>query len=248
MSGRGKPAGRKRKAQTNLTENEEKRQRDEVPSDHDVPEFIQLLASDKSENTNKRAVWLVGDSHIRWAGERFHSRHRDTFKNFTISWDGQSGLRVEDLHPVIQLGMIKGRTPEIIFLHVGGNNITSTNQCKTIRIIKSELQYLFDIFPNSLIVWVFILPRLSWTREVVDNSYQKKMNSKRQKINRTISNYVLSFARGRAILIESIDLSTPGMFHVDKVHLSDVGNELFIFSIGEAIASFLGSDIKFIKC
>ncbi|KAH3784698.1 hypothetical protein DPMN_162662 [Dreissena polymorpha] len=104
MSGRGKPAGRKRKAQTNLTENEEKRQRDEVPSDHDVPEFIQLLASDKSENTNKRAVWLVGDSHIRWAGERFHSRHRDTFKNFTISWDGQSGLRVEDLHPVIQLG------------------------------------------------------------------------------------------------------------------------------------------------
>lgn len=54
MSGRGKPAGRKRKAQTNLTENEEKRQRDEAPSDHDVPEFIQLLASDKSENTNKR--------------------------------------------------------------------------------------------------------------------------------------------------------------------------------------------------
>ncbi|KAH3834911.1 hypothetical protein DPMN_108244 [Dreissena polymorpha] len=44
MSERGKPAGRKRKAQTNLPENEEK----------NVPEFIHLLASDQTENNNKR--------------------------------------------------------------------------------------------------------------------------------------------------------------------------------------------------
>lgn len=163
-------------------------------------------------------------------------RHRKNFQQYGINWDGYSGLRVEDLHSKLQLGLIQGKNPNMIFIHVGGNNITNSNQCKIIRLLKTELLYLFENFPDSLIIWIFILPRLSWSRKNQSNEIEKKCNNKRKTVNRKISNFVLSFTNGRSLMIKNIDDS---MFHTDKVHLSDVGYELLIFNIGEAIADFL---------
>ena len=58
--------------------------------------------------------------------------------------------------------MILRKHPKTIFVHVGGNNTANTNQCKIIRLLKAEISYLFEVFPQSKIVWHFILPRLTW--------------------------------------------------------------------------------------
>ena len=62
------------------------------------------------------------------------------------------------------------------------------------------------------------------------------MNSKRLTINRTISNFILSFPSGRALNIKSIDIQTPGFFYQDNVHLSQVGYEMLIDAVGETLA------------
>ena len=125
----------------------------------------------------------------------------------------------------------------MIFVHVGGNNIANTNQCKIIRLLRAEIPYLFEVFPQSKIVWLFILPRLTWTSSP-GSSDLTKMNNKRLRINRSISNFVLNHVNGRSINIKSIDIATTGFFRKDGVHLSDVANEFFIFTIEEAIQEF----------
>ena len=147
----------------------------------------------------------------------------------------------------IQLGLIQGRHPSMIFVHVGGNNIANTNQCKIIRLLKRELYYLREIFPQSTIVWVFILPRLYWS-STPGSSDLVKMNKKRLRINRSISNFTLNNVNGKSLYIKSIDTKTTGFFRKDNVHLSDIGNELFIFSIEEAIVGFgIKTEKKFIE-
>jgi len=175
--------------------------------------------------------WVLGDSIVRWTGVQFNQRARQ----FRIDWEGYSGLRAEELHSKIQFGLLTGKTPETIFIHVGGNNITSNHACKIIRTIKREIKYIIENFESSLVVWIFILPRLSWNSSS-EIDYCKKMNSKRLTINRTISNYILSFPSGRALNIKSIDTQTPGFFYQDNVHLSQVGYEMLIDAVTETLA------------
>jgi hypothetical protein len=191
-------------------------------------------------------IWIVGDSIVHWAGEQFHKRKHSQFSNKQIDWDGKRGLRVEGLHPILQLGFIQGKAPSIIIIHVGGNNIYNTNQNKIIRILKKEIAYLFRNFEKSLILWTFILPRLSYSFGHQIND-QRTMNEKRKRINKALLSYVLSFPNGRALNIKSID-ETEGFFHTDKVHLSLVGVEMYIDAISEAITQFLGSNTdKYLK-
>ena len=60
-------------------------------------------------------------------------------RNVSDDWEGYSGLRAEELHSKIQFGLLTGKTPETIFIHVGGNNITSNHSCKIIRTSKENL-------------------------------------------------------------------------------------------------------------
>lgn len=156
-----------------------------------------------------------------------------------IDWDGYSGLRVEQLHAKLQHGLINARLPRIIMLHVGGNNIVYTNRHKIVRTLKQEISYITEHFNNSLIVWIFILPRLTWTPRNSSHSFDNTMNTKRLAINRALAKHTLSLPNGRVLNIKSIDRQTPGFFRQDKVHLSSVGNELYIHAIMEAAEQFL---------
>ncbi|KAH3890589.1 hypothetical protein DPMN_014674 [Dreissena polymorpha] len=109
MSGRGKQQEGRGKLTQNCQKIRKKRNRDEAQSEHDVPESIHLLASDQTENNNKLKRNLAGRGFTYSMGRgTLPFKTQGRIKNFTISWDGHSDLRDEDLHPVIQLGMIKG--------------------------------------------------------------------------------------------------------------------------------------------
>ena len=203
-------------------------------------ETINLL-----EQGSNQDIWITGDSIVRWAGVQYHTRNR--LLEYSVEWDGHSGLCVEKLHANLQLGLLRGKNPKIILLHLGGNNIHNTNQGKIIRILKREANYLFLNFPEALIAYVFILPRLSWSRSD-DTVSVRTMNQKRLRINRTMSNYFLAHSKGRVLNIKSIDAATTGFFRTDGVHLSLVGIEMYINAICESINSFLvNSTDKYIE-
>lgn len=168
-------------------------------------------------------------------------RSRNALGDDIVDWDGHSGLKVEDLHSKMQLGVLKGKSPKMIFLHIGGNNIVNTNVCKIIRQLKFEIRYIFENFQSAIIVWVFILPRLSWLWQG-KGSDLACMNRKRQRVNRSISQFMLTQPNGRSLHIKSIDKDTPGFFCADNVHLSDIGNEMFILAVSEAVSLFLNNE------
>lgn len=120
-------------------------------------------------------VWVLGDSTVRWAGERA-KQNSAKFADRSITWDGRSGMKVQDLHSAIQYGILKGYKPKMIVVHLGGNNLSSSNTCQIISILKKSLDYLFSVFSSTLIVWTFILPRLNWRNTPNTSASAKTMD------------------------------------------------------------------------
>jgi hypothetical protein len=70
--------------------------------------------------------WLVGNSIIRWTGRQFKRLNRNDFANYHVEWEGYSGMKVQQLHSKLQYGLLKSKNSNMIFLHIGGNNLAST--------------------------------------------------------------------------------------------------------------------------
>ncbi|MEW8547622.1 MAG: SGNH/GDSL hydrolase family protein [Candidatus Thiodiazotropha sp.] len=186
-------------------------------------------------------IWIVGDSIVRWAEARATERGTPTLTaaGISLNWNGRSSMSTLDLHGVLQFGLLQGLSPSMIVMHLGGNDIDNSNTCKIIKHLKANVRYLFCNFPQALIVWTYILPRFQWRN--TDNSEESllKMDKKRKRINRQIKEWVLSWPNGRVILHKDITCDTPGFFLPDGVHLSDIGNDMYLLTLQDAITSFL---------
>ncbi|XP_045182713.2 uncharacterized protein LOC123541350 [Mercenaria mercenaria] len=106
MPGRGKPKSRKRQNTVSVIEAEN------LSSMEKEPERLNILGS-----STQRDIWILGDSLVRWAGRLFSQRQRPRFCN-NISWDGTSELKLDGLHAKLKYGLIQGKDPKIIFVHV----------------------------------------------------------------------------------------------------------------------------------
>ena len=156
-----------------------------------------------------------------------------------MDWDGHSSMRVQELHSILQFGMLQGRCPSMIVLHLGGNNIDNMIHWKIVNKIRSNAKYIFCNFPSSLLVWTDILPRFYWKN--TDNTFRalKLMDLKRKKVNRMIKGIVLEHSNGRVLVHGQIARQTPGFFDDDGVHLSTVGYHMYLFSLSEALSAFM---------
>ena len=180
---------------------------------------------------------MLGDSIVRWAGERAKQKNLK-FAERSVIWDGRSGMKVKELHSAIQHGILKGYKPKIIIVHLGGNDITSSNTCQIISVLTKSLEYLFSVFSNSMIVWTNILPRLRWRNTPNTPASAKTMDLKRKRINRKMRQITLQHELGRTLNHQAINRDTPGFYHSDGVHLSDVGIEMYLLSLEQSISSF----------
>lgn len=183
---------------------------------------------------------MLGDSLVRWAGERAKIKGKDNLGNADIKviWDGHSSLTVQDLRTAIQHGILRGNKPYVIVLHVGGNNVSSSNTCQIAQILSGSIDYLTQTFPTAIIVWTYIIPRLSWRNTPNTPASAKVMDLKRKRINRKVKQIICKFTLGR-VIIHDIDRLTKGFYRKDGVHLSDVGNDMYLLTLSDAIQTFL---------
>ena len=81
---------------------------------------------------------MLGDSLVRWAENRAQQRNQLNLQipDINVIWDGHPSLRVQGLQAAIQHGILQGNKPSIIVVHVGGNNISSSNICQISQILK----------------------------------------------------------------------------------------------------------------
>lgn len=188
-------------------------------------------------------VWILGDSLVRWAEARAVERGTPNLRQpgVHIVWDGVSSRGIQDLHSAIQYGLLQGQSPAMIILHLAGNNIDNTNTWKIIKCLIAEIEYLFLNFPEALIVWTYILPRLHWRNTTNDDNSLRTMDRKRKRINRHIKELILNRPNGRVVVHAEITRWTPGFFGQDGVHLSDVGYDMYLLTLQDAISLFLAN-------
>lgn len=125
--------------------------------------------------------------------------------------------------------------PSIILIHLGSNDLVNT-PCHTLyRTVSSDLRLIHELFPRTVIIWSDILPRLFWYGARSIPAIEKA----RARVNRKGREVTLQVAGGRVIYHNEITHNSPALYRHDGVHLSDIGNDIFITTIQGALEKFV---------
>ena len=93
---------------------------------------------------------MIGDSILAHAGEMASDKGTPNLGlvDTVVDWDGHSLMRVQELHSILQFGMLQGRCPSMIVIHLGGNDIDNMIHWKIVNKIRSIAKYIFCNFPS----------------------------------------------------------------------------------------------------
>ncbi|CAG2248065.1 unnamed protein product [Mytilus edulis] len=194
----------------------------------------------KRPDSQEVSVWIVGSSLIRNAFVHARSRtggvnlglHRIGVK---IWWQGYGGMGLKDLESTIKRLMKYEKAPKYLVLHIAGNDLLKTKLGFLRNEIKTTLEKVQSYLPNSSIVWSQILPRTNWRHSISQDS----MMACRIRINSAIASFVLKNG-GHYIKYPDI-LPNSTFLKEDGVHLTDLGNDIFLNNLQGALEMFICS-------
>ncbi|XP_078241896.1 uncharacterized protein LOC144586845 [Pogona vitticeps] len=170
-------------------------------------------------------VMMVGHSFIYWAA-RYAAASRwgsdlGLGAQASITWRGIRGMRW------IQFGRLTafGRSPpDILVVHLGGNDLPQVSGKALILDIVRDLDRLHALYPRIRIVWSTIIPRLNWRGAInVD-----RVNNARRLVNKEVCRSVCNRGFGSVIGHRRILTSKLEYFRKDGVHLSEAGLDIFL--------------------
>ncbi|XP_036839151.1 uncharacterized protein si:dkeyp-121d4.3 isoform X3 [Oncorhynchus mykiss] len=179
-------------------------------------------------NTEPRNVWICGHSLVYWAEMRAKSPEIGMQlgmdpSSVRVWWKGTQGMTWAQLLPQLDQLKIKWPKPDVVILHLGGNDLGTQSPEALMSSVKKDLTSVRSIFPQCRLVWSDILPRMSWRQtedsEAVDNF--------RAVINRRV-HAIIAELGGTALTHENITCcSDAGLYRPDGVHLSGKGIDTF---------------------
>ena len=180
-------------------------------------------------------VWVAGDSYITKLQIRAYNRHIEYNLGASnvqnVQWIHEPGMHWPKLLPEIQFHALHSYPPRAMIIHVGSNDLATVKGVELIHTMKEDIQHLVDTYPNTKIMFSAMFPRMVWTR----TNNPEKMEPKRKFINRVIRRFLQYQGRGVFIEHPEITSDTPGLYDRDGVHLSDIGSDIFMLDIREAL-------------
>lgn len=124
--------------------------------------------------------------------------------------------------------------PSVLIIHCGGNDIGSEPCGGLLFNMKFTIAIISRMLPFTALVYSSILPRRSYRY----SSNDKAMEHTRKRINRGVRSYILKYG-GYVIKHPDFDDRHKSLFCSDGVHLSFVGNDIFINQFQSALETFL---------
>ncbi|XP_056326313.1 uncharacterized protein LOC130239252 isoform X2 [Danio aesculapii] len=186
----------------------------------------QNSAPGKGASVDIKNVWICGHSLVFWAEKRATSAEfgmqlgmRSDFAR--VWWKGVQGMTWKQLVPLLHQLKDNWPKPDVLIIHLGGNDISTTSPEDFIQTVKNDMTSLKSIFPGCLLVWSSILSRRSW-RGTEDG---KQMDIIRLAINDSIETVMLEL--GGSALSHINITSGLGIYRPDGVHLSGKGIDVF---------------------
>ncbi|XP_062597917.1 uncharacterized protein LOC134259341 [Saccostrea cucullata] len=199
--------------------------------------FIKTSKTDQIDS-----IWIIGSSIIHWAHIYAKNSNQENLgqESSNILWHGIRGMVWEQLYPTIEFLLARNKKPKIIIIHCGGNNIGQAHN--TLRGLqkycKSTLANIANLLPQTFIIWSHILPRNNWINCLANTEGQNC----RRRINSACATFVLNKFQGRGASVSYPDIRAQckELFRKDGVHLSDLGNSIFINTLRNALDHFIG--------
>ena len=152
-----------------------------------------------------------------------------------VWWQGRSGLTLDKIRAHIRVMMRFEDAPQFIVIHIGGNDIGNVRIGLLQLKMKQFISWLDDQMPHTRIIFSQILPRKDW-RFSNDNV---AMDRCRRRLNSTVATYTM---RNGGYYIRYPDNKYDDNFlKEDGVHLTSLGNEVFLNIIQGAIGTFLSN-------
>ncbi|XP_040184663.1 uncharacterized protein LOC120917438 [Rana temporaria] len=147
-----------------------------------------------------------------------------------IKWIGVPGMLWSRVLPEVNHYSRLDRPPDVLLLHVGGNDLGFRTSYDLHMDIKSDFLSLRSSFPKTVVVWSDIVARTSWKLAIS----VAKLNKARKKINREMTKF---FVRNGGLAIRHGDMEKePQLFlREDGVHLNSVGIDLWCLGLQEGI-------------
>lgn len=184
-------------------------------------------------------IWIVGHSYIFWAGKQAATRSYSSnigldINKFQVFWSGIRGLRWRSLKEHLLFLSSIWPTPHIIIIHAGGNDIGKVRTWDLLCEIKTEFSSVKLLFPQSILAFSEIIPRLIWS-PFSNLFYVDKI---RRRLNRTVHNFIVSLG-GLSFRHTELEGFLPGLFRNDLVHLSEVGIDIFNMGLQSLIEKAL---------
>ncbi len=146
-----------------------------------------------------------------------------------VAWIGIGGLRWAGLLPLLRRKLQVWAPPHILVIHLGSNDLVGNRTVDLGYNILNDLHAVAALIPQVKLIWSYMLPRRVWRGA---NSH-KAMEKNRRRINRKAVDVVTSLGGG--FIKHDIDDRDPGLYREDDVHLSDIGNAIFVNEIQEAL-------------
>ena len=138
-------------------------------------------------------MWIIGSSIIR---DLFHFLSDKSLGlsqiGGYIDWRFKPGLREHELVKIIQDMSSVKPPPYLLIIHCGGNGIGQAPLGHIQKLMKSDIDYIKTVLPNTRTVFSSILPRLHYRYEV----NHRKLNKARKRLNTELSSYCMNSGDG----------------------------------------------------
>ena len=188
---------------------------------------------------------MMGSSLIYWAHRRAVSRPLG--KNLgldqhkvSIHWHGRRGMQWDNLIPIVTQQLRRHPPPDVLLIHLGSNDLVRIPMERIFTRVISDLQRLTSLLPSTTkLVWSDILQRRSWWGAVDDRAMERK----RRRYNRFGGKGAVDRG-GCHIKHGEITVNDPNLFRDDGVHLSDIGNDIFLNSLQGGLEAFITKGVQ----
>ena len=180
-------------------------------------------------------IWLIGSSLVHWAEARAQKSRADwsLLTHPNVKWYGQRGMKWNQLLPKIKAILGHTPAPDVMYIHLGGNDLASTPLRKLTCQAKSDMNALAKLCPLTTLIWSDILARVSYR----DASNNNKMEKTRKTLNSALRAHTRKLG-GKSIRHPGINWDLPHLFRNDGVHLNDRGNDMFLGNFQGSITCF----------
>ena len=179
----------------------------------------------------------MGDSIPRRAGGYAQERGYEGLRlPWSIAWRGVGGIGFRGIRGIVETHVVLGEPPKILVLHVGGNDLTVFPLTQLFNMVSKEIRYIRSALPGATLVWVDILDRIRWRNP--RGLSAKQIKSKLVRLNRFGRSLTKSTGLAECLSMD-IGVDTPGFYTSDGVHLSAVGNAMYIDALRECLLKII---------